>query len=129
MCVSFLIWPIRLGQKSFKKIVCFLGNGVSRKIAFEIFWPLGYSEIKELENTRAFKVRMILQKILHPIEPWLDSNLTTLPLMLNTMSWDLIWKKIIIFNLFNVSKRYIRDSNDCPAYSNHSIKCTGRLST
>ena len=31
---------MRLGQRFVKYFVCFLGNGVSRKMAVEIYWPL-----------------------------------------------------------------------------------------
>ena len=32
--------PSFIGQNFVKYFVCFLGNGVSRKIAFDIYWPL-----------------------------------------------------------------------------------------
>ena len=33
-------WPMKLGQNFVKYFVCFLGNGVSRKNDFEIYWLL-----------------------------------------------------------------------------------------
>ena len=35
--------PIKLGQNFVKYFVRFLGNGVSRKIVFEIYWPLNWT--------------------------------------------------------------------------------------
>ena len=34
--------PMKLGQNFVKYLVRILGNGVSRRIAFEIYWPLGW---------------------------------------------------------------------------------------
>ena len=34
-------WPLKLGQNFVKCFIRFLGNGVSKKNAFEIYWPLG----------------------------------------------------------------------------------------
>ena len=54
MCVYFIfIWPI-LRQKSVKNLGGFGGNGVSRKNAFEIYWPLINTD--QVDNSEIYQL-------------------------------------------------------------------------
>ena len=43
---------MKLEQEFVKYFVRFGGNGVSRKIAFEIYWPLGVKEVQFMQYFR-----------------------------------------------------------------------------
>ena len=82
-----MIWPIlELGQKSVKNLGRFLGNGFSRKIGFEIYWPLqvpieingkfGYPKhsLKSLNIVKYMDCKFILTKFRNIMN--MKSNLT-----------------------------------------------------
>ena len=54
-------WPMKLGQNFVKYFVHFLGNGVSRQIPFEMYWPLNlntshiFKELLTLKNFNKYR--------------------------------------------------------------------------
>ena len=58
-CLLLLIWPLKIRQKtccSHRADFClifrsFCGNGVSRKNAFDIYWPLTHVEVKAMRRS------------------------------------------------------------------------------
>ena len=93
---------MKLGQNFVKYFVPFLGNGVSRKNAFEIYWPLPYSslELILMSNVRncdnyktspvSFYVGLMWQwKIWREIEPWWEGKVERI--LFNTMRYSAVY--------------------------------------